>query len=127
MDLTGTLRMVLTLNRALQRDMARSPLRGVIYWAEALMEGRLILDATAGKQTNAKRLVHEVAPEWIGASTAHRILQDWRAEQLVEIEPDPVDRRTVLIRPTARMLARASERYSLIDEDGPVLMQRRAG
>ena len=122
---------MLARNAAYRRDMAGSTRTGVLYVAELLMEVRLILDSESDIPTNAKRLVMEVCPEWIGASTAHRILKDWVAAGMVDAQVDPDDRRAVLISPTPRMLARSGARWERIADDlpeaGPMPAARRAG
>jgi hypothetical protein len=83
----------LAMNRVIRHDMGLSPRRGALYLAEIIMESALIVAAVQDRQTNTKQLTYGVAPEWVGESTARRIIKAWHAEGLIDFETDPSDRR----------------------------------
>jgi hypothetical protein len=113
----------LAMNRVLRRDMARSRRRGALYMAEIVMETSLILDASAERQTIIKQLTCEVVPEWVGESTARRIVKAWHAAGLVDVESDPDDGRSSIIRPTAKMVDRANARWRDVEAAEVAVMQ----
>jgi hypothetical protein len=104
----------LARNRAYRKDMAGGPRNGALYLAEILIETRLVLDDADGRQTNIKRLVAEVSPEWIGHSTALRLIHRIEAEGLVMLETDPADGRSVVVRCTEELRARNTERWAKV-------------
>ena len=107
----------LARNRAYRREMADGPRTGVLYVAEVLIETRLVLDDTDGRLTNVKRLAAEVSPEWIGRTTAIRLIHQLEAEGLVTLNADPDDGRSVVVRCTEKLRQRNTERWNrVVDE-----------
>jgi hypothetical protein len=111
------MRRMISRNRGYRRDMATAGRFGIFYFAEMLIEAKLLLDHLDGKKSNAKALVMEVAPDWVGSTTAHRIIQRMKKDGFVTIETDPADRRSLVIRPTQKLLVRCEQRWMrIVDE-----------
>jgi hypothetical protein len=113
------MRRMLTRNRAYRRDMVVARRSGIFYFAEMLMEARLIIDHLGGKKSNAKRLVMEVAPDWLGETSAHRILRVMKKDGYVTVETDPDDHRFLIVQPTEKMLERCERRWMRVDDEYP--------
>ena len=115
--ITTRMQRLLLRNRAYRRDMAHSPRTGVCYFAEVVMEAKLVLDWTDGWRTNAKRLILEVAPEWVSETTAHRIIKELLTEGMITVDRDPDDGRAVIVTPTEKLLARNKERWERVNDE----------
>jgi Winged helix DNA-binding domain len=110
-NVRAAMQAMLRRNTILQRDMARSPRRGILFVAEIIMEARVVADFLDGTPPNIKRLESEVVPALIGERTAHKILREMIAEGLLATEADPKDGRATLMMPTAKLIDRAHRRW----------------
>jgi len=101
--------------------MAKGPRNGALYVAEVMIEARLILDSDDRRQTNIKRLIGEVAPEWVSERTALRLVHQLAKEGYLVLEPNPIDGRGVLVRCTDKLIDRNHERWTkVVDDAGAV-------
>jgi hypothetical protein len=91
--------------------MSRSRRKGVLFWAEMIMEARVVADFLDGNPPNVKTVMSEVVPALIVAGTAHKILREMEAEGLLSTSTDPKDGRATLITPTEKLLDRAQRRW----------------
>jgi hypothetical protein len=105
---------VLARNRAYRRDSARIGKSGALYMATVLIEGRLIMDMEEGRRTNMKRLIGEVAPEWISPTSALRLIHQLAAEGVVMLDRNPADGRGRLVRGTELLIERNEDRWGRI-------------
>lgn len=106
---------LLKVNVVFRREMARGR-RGAQYMAAVLIETRLTLDAIEGRKTAIKRLVAEVTPEWVGETTARRIVTEMVTAGLVTADTNANDRRALVITPTPRLARQSELRWVRINE-----------
>ncbi|MGO8915397.1 MAG: hypothetical protein ACLQJR_05765 [Stellaceae bacterium] len=108
---------MITRNAAFMKDMARCQRRSAPYFAEVLMEARLLTDYLDGRIPNMKRLIGEVVPGWCGASSAKRILHRLKREGMIEMIADQDDMRAVIVLPTPALIEKNRDRWQRVVDD----------
>lgn len=113
---TVAMRRLLATNVLFRREMAAGR-KGAIYMASVLIETRLLLDATEGRETGIKRLIGEVMPEWVGETTARGIVTEMLAEGLITAQRSAKDRRVAIVTPMPRLARQSELRWARIKDE----------